>query len=691
MSEEQEMKDIFYQEANELVEQLEQDILSLESNTDDKDIINRIFRAAHTIKGSASFVGFMSLSSFSHKMENLLDSVRKEEIVVSEILITVLLKGLDIIKKLLADPENEALENDEEVLSTISEFNQFLPGQEDNASTDASDKPKKEEILYKVSLKFNKDIFETGTDPLILIDELLSKGEIVEYNIGTNELPDIYNFDPYTLYISWTVIIKVKNTIPRKEIEDIFIFVMDDNEVKIEEIEENLNVADKKLGELLIDKGFVNESDVQQALKQQAKVGEILVQEGKVTPKQVEKVAKQQQDAKKTKESSTIRVDIAKLDKLMNLVGELVINQARVAQIASQKNKINVSELSATAETLDRITRDIQEQIMRSRMIPIENTFAQFQRMVRDLAMEKGKDIKLNILGKETELDKTIIELINDPLKHMIRNSIDHGIETIEERTANGKLSQGTITLNAYHEAGNIVIEVSDDGRGLNKEKILAKAKDKGIIAPDKELSEDEIYQLIFLPGFSTADKVSEISGRGVGMDVVKNNITRLRGNIDIQSKEGYGTIFRIILPLTLAIIDGMLVKVGQELYVIPLLSIVESIRPRSRDIKHVNTESEVINVRGEYIPLIRLYDLFNIETESKDPSKALTVIVTSGKNKACLLVDDIIGQQQAVIKSLEENFSSINGISGATILGDGTVAMILDISTIIRMAVNGR
>lgn len=691
LSEDQEMKNIFYQEANELVEQLEQDILSLESNIGDKDIINRIFRAAHTIKGSASFVGFMNLSSFSHKMENVLDLVRKDEIVVNEILITVLLNGLDAIKRLLAEPENEALINDEQILSTISEFNQFLPNQSGNA-IDTPKMTKQEDTIYKIDLVFNKEIFETGTDPLILIDELLGMGEIVEYNIRTSELPDIYKLDPYTLYVSWNIILKVNNTIPKKDLEDIFIFVMDDNDIKIQEIEEkDLNIENKKLGELLVDKGLVKESDVQGALEKQNKLGEILVQEGKIMPAQVEKVAQQQQDAKKTKESATIRVDITKLDKLMNLVGELVINQARVAQIASHKDKINVLELTSAADGLDRITRDLQEQIMRARMIPIENTFSQFQRMVRDTAKEIGKDIKLNIIGKETELDKTIIELINDPLKHMIRNSIDHGVETTEERLAKGKPAQGTITLNAYYEAGNIVIEISDDGNGLNKEKILSKAKDKGLVSPDKELNEDEIYQLIFLPGFSTADQISEISGRGVGMDVVKNNITRLRGSIDIQTKEGFGTTFRIILPLTLAIIDGMLVKVGQELYIIPLLSIVESIRPKDEDIKHVNTESEVINVRGEYIPLIRLYDLFNIETEHKNPSKALTVIVTSGKNKACLLVDDIIGQQQAVIKSLEENFSAINGISGATILGDGTLAMILDISTIIRIAANSK
>lgn len=689
MSENTDIRDIFFQETGEILEQLEQDILILEDSSQIKEIINKIFRGAHTIKGSAAFMMFTGMSSFAHSMENVFDLIRKEELQADSNLVNALLKGVDILKKMLDNPEEyteEILKSNAEISSTLNEINKYIPRL--NSGPKNLSKIQVDEKYYKLMLNFNKDVFETGIDPLILIEELSTKGEMVGYDVNIGELPDIYAIDPYVLYIKWIILIKTKY--PKKEIEDVFVFLSDDNDIQIDEVDiKEIDVEEKKLGEILVAKGIIQDSDIEKALSNQPKLGEILIKEGKVSSLQVEKIVSQQQEARTVKESTSIRVDTQKLDKLMNLVGELVINQARVAQLSSKKGNLNLLELSSTAETLDRITREIQEQIMRARMIPIESTFNQFQRLVRDTSSEKGKDIKLNILGKKTELDKTIIELIGDPLKHMIRNSIDHGLETREERLNIGKNESGTITLNAYHESGNIVIEVVDDGRGLNKEKILTKAREKGLVQGDRELSNDEIYQLIFLPGFSTVDQVSEISGRGVGMDVVKNNITKLRGSVEIHTKEGEGTTFKIILPLTLAIIDGMLVKVGEELYVIPLLSIVESIRPKASEVQHVNVESEVVSVRGEYIPLIRLYELFSVKTDYTDPSKALVVIVNVGKNKACLLVDDIIGQQQAVIKSLEENYKAMKGISGATILGDGMVAMILDVPAIIKMVTN--
>lgn len=686
MAGDNELKDIFFEEANEIVQLLEQDILLLENN-EDEELINEVFRSVHSIKGSAAFVGFENISSFTHKMESVLDLVRKGTVKIDIELINILLKGLDIVKRMLTNPDEE-IDEDTEIREVIIEFSKYLPGFKEGFLEDAdkATKEQKKDKYYRIGLNFSNDIFEIGIDPLILIDELVSKGELIECNINTCDIPDIYKIDPYLFYMIGNLVIKSK--VSKKEIEDIFIFVMDNSNILIEEVkEEELHSEDKKLGEILVDKGIVKDVDIEEALSKQPKIGELLIQEGKVTPTQVEKIINQQQESRKVKEATTVRVDTHKLDKLINLVGELVINQARVAQIASNKEKIDTIELSSAAQGLDRITRDIQECIMKSRMLPIESTFNQFHRMVRDLAIEQGKDIELNIKGKETELDKTLIELINDPLKHMIRNSVDHGIETKEERKATNKPITGIITLNAYHEAGNIVIEVSDDGKGLKKEEILEKAREKGLIGKDKEISEEEIYKLIFLPGFSTTETVSEISGRGVGMDVVRNNISKLRGNIEIYSKEGEGTTFKVILPLTLAIIDGMLVKVGEELYIIPLLSIVESIRPKKSEVKNVNVESEVVNIRGEYVPLIRLYELFGIETEYKEPSEALVVIVSSGKNKVCMLVDDIIGQQQAVIKSLEENYKEIKGLSGATILGDGKVAMILDINAIVKIA----
>lgn len=684
MSEDNELQEIFFTEANELIEQFEQDVLSLENNSNDKELINRIFRAIHSIKGSASFVGFIGISELAHRMENLLELVRKGEVDINSDLTNILLRGLDGLKKMIEDPVSDIINEDQEVIDIVKILNKYLPGY-------VAEIPKlvDKEKTYQLKLNFNQNIFETGVDPLILISELENLGHVLECNVNTSKLPEIYTVDPFLVYLSWTIILKSEKS--KEEIEDIFVFVLEDNDITIKETNEAEieNDKDKKFGEMLVEKGIISEEDLEVSLSTQQKIGEILANSGKLMDTQVEKIVQEQQQIRNKKEASSIRVDTQKLDKLMNLVGELVINQARISQITSNKDNINIFDLTTTSESLERITKNIQEQIMKARMIPIENTFNQFIRMVRDLSLKDNKSIRLDIKGKETELDKTLIELIGDPLKHMIRNSVDHGIESAQERVENNKDEFATITLNAYHEAGNIVIEVSDDGRGLNKDKILQKAIEKGLVPANKELIEDEIYKLIFLPGFSTAENVTEISGRGVGMDVVQSNIKKLRGNVEIYSKKDVGTTFRVILPLTLAIIDGMLVKVGEELFVIPILSIVESLRPKVVEIKNVNSESQVVNVRGDYIPLIRLYEMFGIETERKDPSKALIVIVSMGKNKACILVDDILGQQQAVIKSLEENFKSIEGISGATILGDGTLAMILDVATIVKHASN--
>ena len=411
-------------------------------------------------------------------------------------------------------------------------------------------------------------------------------------------------------------------------------------------------------------------------------------------------------------------MDITKLDKLLNLVGETAINQARLEQIRNNmdwaidngtflleegdqnQTKIreawerNVTLLSETQESLlqimahsDRIIRELQDQVMNVRMVPIGTLFNAFQRLVRDAARNTGKQIRLDIQGEGTELDKTIVEQLSNPFKHLIRNSIDHGIEMPDIRQARGKSPQGTITLNAFHKEGSIQIEIKDDGGGIDANKILAIARKKGVVAADEELTDDESVRLIFRAGFSTAKAVSDLSGRGVGMDVVRRDIEALRGQIDIQTQVGEGSVFRIKLPLTMAIIDGMLVGVGDNVFIVPLLSIVESLRPRRRHIKSVQNQGELIEVRGEYIPLVRLYQLFHMQPKTTDPSKALVVIVENGGRKACLLVDEAIDQRQSVIKSLEDNFWQVPGVSGATILSDGRVSLILDVPGVLKQA----
>ena len=405
----------------------------------------------------------------------------------------------------------------------------------------------------------------------------------------------------------------------------------------------------------------------------------------------MEKVAKEQTESRKIVKTSTIRVDTDKLDQLVNLVGEMVISVARLSQLTSEiKDDKESRSLQTANAALERISRDLQEQVMRVRMVPVEGTFNRFRRVVRDMAFEQGKKIELRMSGTATELDKNVIEQIGDPLKHMIRNSIDHGIETPQERKAKGKPETGTIWLRAYQREGNIFIEITDDGRGINKEKILAKAREKGMASQDKTYADEEIYQFMFAPGLSTAEKVTELSGRGVGMDVVKKNIEGLRGTVEVKSEEGTGSTFTVKLPLTLAIIDGMMVKVGKEVLTVPLSVIDRSVRPRLEEVKTVEGKGELVDIRGDYLPLVRLYQLFNIPTEKTDPTQALVIIVQIAKSRYGILVDDVLGQTQAVIKSIDKNFRKVDGTSGATILGDGRVSLILDIHGIERMAFEG-
>jgi two-component system chemotaxis sensor kinase CheA len=392
----------------------------------------------------------------------------------------------------------------------------------------------------------------------------------------------------------------------------------------------------------------------------------------------------------KKADTTSIRVDTAKIDKLINLVGELVITQSMLSDLGTRFEMGQVHVLLERIAQLERNTREIQERVMSIRMVPIGTAFSRFPRLVRDLAGKLGKKINLVLSGEETELDKTVIEAIGDPLTHLVRNAADHGLETPEERLDNNKPETGVIKLHAFHEGGSICITVEDDGRGLNRDKILAKAVKQGLVSDSAALSDDQIYQLILRPGFSTADKVSDLSGRGVGMDVVKRNIESLGGTVSIKTAYGKGTAFTLKLPLTLAIIEGMTIRVGQETYIVPMLSILESIQPKPEAVKTVVGKGELIDVRGIYLPVVRLYDVFNLKPEYVDPEKAILLILETEGERVAVMVDEILGQQQVVIKSMEQNFRKVQGIAGATILGDGTVGFILDVRGLLEIARQG-
>ncbi|MDO8139958.1 MAG: chemotaxis protein CheA [Candidatus Brocadiales bacterium] len=451
---------------------------------------------------------------------------------------------------------------------------------------------------------------------------------------------------------------------------------------------EDIPPEPKKLGEILLETGDVSQDQLDVALQEQGKpLGEILIEKGITTPEKVDNALKIQATTGK-RTSETVKVDTQKLDNLVNLVGELVIANALMNEVLGSANNTNTST-NKNLSQLSKIVKDIQDQVMSMRMVPLKATFQKMARLVRDVSIKAGKKVRLEVSGEETELDKTVIEEIGDPLVHIIRNSVDHGIEPQDERVAKGKPTEGLVRLNAFHKGGNIVIEIEDDGKGLCKDRILKKAIEKGLVEENASLSDQQIYNLIFAAGFSTAEKITDISGRGVGMDVVKKNVERLRGKVELSTVEGKGTKISIKLPLTLAIIDGMIVQVGNEKYIIPMLSIEESIRPSKEHISTVQHRGELLNIRGSLLPIVRLHNLYNVKPKKINPWEALILIV-EGEGKRCgVLVDDLLGQQQIVIKSLGEQFRNVRGVSGSAILGDGCVSLILDVGGIMNMALN--
>lgn len=528
------------------------------------------------------------------------------------------------------------------------------------------------------------ELFQRGMDPAQIFKELHELGMVKVLQVRTDGLPALDTLDPERCYLSWTV--ELETDAPIGQVEEVFAFVRDGSELDIIDRAPKKPEPYKRVGDILVEEGVVTPEQVAESLAKQKPLGEILVEEKKASLQQVDKALQKQQQLKKN-EVASIRVDTEKIDKLINLVGELVITQSMITDLSEKFSIDQLPILQERITQLERNTREIQERVMSIRMMPIGSAFHRFPRLVRDLAGKSGKQIQLVMSGEETELDKTLIEAIGDPLTHLVRNSADHGLELPEDREAQGKPERGTIRLHAYHDGGNICIAVEDDGRGLNREKIIKKAVEKGIIADGSNMSDEAVYQLIFRPGFSTAETITDVSGRGVGMDVVKRNIEGLGGSVDIQSTMGKGSRLTLKLPLTLAIIDGMTVRVGQDNYIIPLIAVTESIRPKPHELQRIVGKGEVVSLRGEWVPVVKLYEAFSLTPDYTDPSQALLVIVETDGRRLAVLVDELTGQQQVVIKSLEQNYRKVEAISGATILGDGQVALILDVPGLAKLA----
>ncbi|MEI0611779.1 chemotaxis protein CheA [Brachyspira pilosicoli] len=689
---------IFLSEANEIVEGLENDLVLLEDNKSDEDLLNKIFRSAHTLKSSAGTVGFTTMSELNHVAENLLEKVRSGKLDVTPQMITVLLEFLDTVKLMLqniVDGVGEAdgvtnIESLKAKIKAIAEGNDIstVSVEKKEEAPKAEEKPKEEESkasssnnMFHIEMIFKPSIFDNGIDPLMFLNDLKAIGTISNLKIDISNLPAISDLeDPYACYTQFSLDVETSSTI--EQVQNIFLFVIDDNDIniteKVEEKEEEVKPAEAKAEEKVEEK-----SEEKHEEEKKEEVHDDKAKENKAAP-----AAKP--TGTKVQAPSTVRVDIRKLDSLMNLIGELVIAQSRIMQLTQNLDIDN--GLKEAVSSMDRTSRQIQEEVMNIRMMPIGPIFTQFHRYVRDLNLELNKEVKLVLKGETTEIDKNMLEQLSDPLKHIIRNSMDHGIEkTKEERIARGKPEYGTITMSAAHQEGHVVIEVSDDGNGLNKEKIFNKAVEKGLLSKDGNYSDAEIYRTIFSPGLSTAEKVTDISGRGVGMDVVRANVEKMKGKIEIKSAEGVGSTFIIKLPLTLAIIEGITFAIGEQIYVMPLISIIEQIKIKSDQVKPFEGKGEMIKIRDEYLPLIRLHKVFEIDTQVNEIDDGIVVVVEAGYRKCAIFVDELLDQQQVVIKSLDSAFSKHAGIAGGTILGDGRIALIIDIQGLVNISLQNK
>jgi two-component system chemotaxis sensor kinase CheA len=728
-------RQIFKEEAYDLLGELEGALLELEQAPEDTDLVNQIFRALHTIKGSGSMFGFDDIAEFTHEVESVFDKVRNGDLPVTPTLCSLALKSRDYIRKMLDSADEDEVVAPEEMQEILQGLQGFVLGAAEPVDIDEEGPEEPESIVeevnagssvdfhqYQITLtaKLDGDVHESKLDSLF--EELEKLGE---FRVVTR--PGDVPGDDAGKGVYWEL--SLLTEVPRDDVGDIFFFADADLDVEIvefgvdaivgEESPESVEVVaemvlpvDKKLpsltddlskndysdeveaprlGEMLIESGEVTEKDIQEALKKQKPIGQILAEEGKIAPENVAKAIQKQSEVKEGEASrkrqeamTSIRVAADKLDYLVDLVGELVIVQAQIEQVVSERAD---PVLTALAEELERLSDELRDSTLSIRMLPIGSSFSKFKRLVRDLSGDLSKEIGLTTTGAETELDKTVIERLADPLVHLLRNSIDHGIETPEERIANGKPPQGMIHLSAEHSGGEVLIRITDDGRGMSSDTIREKAIERGLISKDSELSDKDLLKLIFEPGFSTATEVTNVSGRGVGMDVVKRAIDSLRGTIDIDSKFGKGTTLTIRLPLTLAIIDGLQVQIEDGFYVIPLSLVEECVELARSEFDDNESGQKILHLRGEIVPYIHLREWFDIEGESP-PIEQIVITGVEG-SRIGIVVDTVIGEHQTVIKSLSRVYKDVKGISGATIKGDGSIALILDIPSLVRRVIS--
>lgn len=735
---------VFFEESFEGLDVMESGLLNLDMGDVDVEEINTIFRAAHSIKGGSGTFGFTAVSDFTHIMETLLDEMRDGRRSVTQSAVNVLLSSVDCLREMLTAIQDDQELNESRIAELTKTLEQELNG---GATSDASatttepiadtdsqqldvtdeeidefadtdeteivEEAKEETVVdsvegWNIAFSPHPQLLKTGNDPVRMFRELTELGELTS-KIDFRGVPSFHDMDPEECYLSWNL--KVLGNINKEHIDDVFDWVEEDCDLAVQSFGNTLKkvvpatpasdplptsvaVPDTIAAEstdLIENKAEIETKKQPEEAKVTTEAATAAEETAEKTPESKPKPAQKQATEKaKPKGSSSIRVDTGKIDTLINMVGELVITQSMLSLVGEHFSMDHVDQLKSGLSQLGRHTRELQESVMNIRMMPISFVFSRFPRLAHDVSRKLNKKIELKLSGENTEVDKTVIELISDPLVHLVRNSLDHGIEMPDVRIAAGKPEVGTVNLNAYHRGGNIVIEVIDDGKGLDKEQLRSKALDKGLIDENDLLTDKQTYELIFHPGFSTAQEISDISGRGVGMDVVRKNIQSLGGSIEIQSELGKGSTFAIHLPLTLAILDGQSIAVGDETYIVPLVSIVETINITEEMINRVAGKGETFRLRKEFLPIVRMHDIFNVQSAKATKLTEGLVVVVEGQGIRCgLFIDELLGQQQVVIKSLEANYRRVEGVSGATILGDGSVALILDIPGLVRLSNN--
>jgi two-component system chemotaxis sensor kinase CheA len=700
----EQLKQTFFDECSEAVQQIEAGLTDLVEGNSSTDTINAVFRSVHSVKGGAGIFGFQELVNFAHVFETVLDAMRSGKLPVTRAVVDALLPASDVLSDLIAmSRSGEAVPADfgcdcRAALEQLMKFESGPGSPDDDGSpapaefegleftpvrADQFDAPDRADgtRTYRIVFRPKSEMLKKGNEPLFILRELRKLGEL-DLKADTDRLPPFAEIKPDVPYISWSGTLRTE--VARARIEEVFEFVADDCEIDILELGQE-PVAGNEIGSIDAAASPETERCVSSPTPSN------FATETETRASAQGRDSKSESAARPTAAkfaATTTRVELEKIDRVVNLVGELVIAQAMLGQIVRDLPEEIGSRLAQILDEVSHHTRELKDSVMSMRAQPLSAVFQRMPRLVRELATKTGKKVRLEMAGENTEVDRSIIERLGDPLTHIIRNSIDHGIEAPQNRLAAGKSEEGTIRLSAEHRGGRIVIEVSDDGAGINQERVLRKAREKGLVRPDASLSEDEINNLIFMPGFSTAEEVSDISGRGVGMDVVRRNIQDVGGRISLTSQRGIGMTIQLALPLTLAVMDGMVIRVGQETYVIPMSAIVECLRPPRSDIHRLVGTRGMLKLRGNLVPLVHLGDLLEVASTASESDERVIIITDAGEGfRFGIVVDELCGHQQVVIKSIEESYGPVSGIAGATILGNGRVAFILDVEKLSDLA----